>query len=846
VTLSSGSRLGAYEIISLLGAGGMGVVYRARDTRLNRDVALKVLPAGAAADAKLRDRFDREARAVAALSHPNILAIHDVGVHDGTPYAACELLDGRTLADHIAGTPLPLRTAIDFAAQIGRGLAAAHERNIVHRDLKPANVFVTRDGQVKILDFGLATEPITAAGATAATRAANTDRGVILGTVGYMSPEQARGSIADARSDIFSFGCVLYEMVTGQQPFRRASAIETLHAILTDPVPDLMTSGRPFPVALDRLVIRCLEKDPAARFQTARDLVFALENVVDTSNGSAAVVSPASGARAKWLVAAAGVAIVAVSFGAWRVASRRPPPRAATASDAPRLIAVLPFETITRDGEPDYFGAGMTDEVTGQLSKLSALRVIGRTATATFKDARDLPAMVRELGIGSIVTGSVREEGARVRVRVELTDARSGQVIWSDQYDRDRADVFAVQSEIARRVADALQASVTLDEQARLGAHPTSSVAAYQLFVRARGMRTSVRAELTESIARLRQAVDLDPKFALALSELSRRHQFEAAFGDSTAAARGIQIAHQAIEIDPQLSEARHSLALNLMQAGRAHESLESYKKAIELKPSYYTAVADYAITLNAVGRFDEGLYWARRALQLAPNAPGYHYTVGLQLLYLDDDAVTERFLTAAAARFPTYARMKFILAHLDFRRGRPEAAMDRVRRAVEANPKNLEVLMARAELAALTGAADARLCIDAVLPDGADAPSSLLSHRMQLFQAYVLQAAGEKARAAAMINEVAAKNQDLLTGGADYLVPPIENATIYAIRGDTMAALDWLERAFTAGWRDPRTTKLNPMWASLRGEPRFQQIVSRMEADVAAMRSRADFSNLP
>ena len=356
-----------------LGAGGMGVVYRARDTRLNRDVALKVLPPAAVADPKLRDRFDREARAVAALSHPNIVALHDVGVHDGTPYAACELLDGSTLADRIAGTPLPLRTAIDFATQIGRGLAAAHERGIVHRDLKPANIFVRRDGQVKILDFGLATEPIAAGGASAATRAANTDRGAILGTVGYMAPEQARGSVADARSDIFSLGCVLYEMITGRPPFRRDSAIETLHAILKDPAPDLTTSGRPFPAALDRLVIRCLEKDPAARFQTAGDLVFALENTVDMSSGSTAVVSSAPGDRAMWLVAAAVVHRRGL-IGAWRVASRRTPP--ASCRTRPRRpmrrgFAVLPFETITRDGTP-VTSAPVTDEMDNRLGERAA------------------------------------------------------------------------------------------------------------------------------------------------------------------------------------------------------------------------------------------------------------------------------------------------------------------------------------------------------------------------------------------------------------------------------------------------------------------------------------------
>ena len=258
----------------------MGEVYRARDTRLHRQVAIKILPSGSVADPQFRERFDREARAVAALSHPNIVAIYDVGTHDGAPYAAIELLEGETLRSRIGASPLPVRTALDYAVQIARGLAAAHGRGIVHRDLKPDNIFVTPDNQIKILDFGLATQ---AAPATSdeTTRLGQTERGTVLGTVGYMSPEQARGERADERSDIFSFGCVLYEMVSARRAFSGNSRIETLHAILKDNPPDLATSGRDIPPALERVIMHCLEKAPESRFQSARDLVFALENLTD-------------------------------------------------------------------------------------------------------------------------------------------------------------------------------------------------------------------------------------------------------------------------------------------------------------------------------------------------------------------------------------------------------------------------------------------------------------------------------------------------------------------------------------------------------------------------------------
>ena len=834
----------------------MGEVYRARDTRLERPVAIKILPSHVAGDPQLRERFDREVKVLAALSHPNIVAIHDVGTLDGIPYAAMELLDGATLRERIAGAPLPLRTAVDYAVQIGRGLAAAHDKGIVHRDLKPDNVFVTPDGQVKILDFGLASERVTAAAASDVTRAPQTERGTMLGTVGYLSPEQARGETADSRSDIFSFGCVLYEMVSGHRAFSGDSGIEVLHAILKDHPPDLLTSGRDIPPALDRLITRCVEKAASGRFQTARDLVFALENLLDASAPAPRHAATSwSGRRRGWALAAVSVmGLAAVGVGWWAIGQRA---RIAAffavskpAANTPRLLAVLPFENITRDGTPGYFGAGMTEEVMSQLSKVNALRVVSRAAVAKFKDVRtDLAAMTSELGIGSVVTGSVREDAGRVRVNVELVDARSGQQLWSEQYDRDTTDVFAVQSDIALRVADALKASVTLDEQARLGKRPTSNVAAYELLVRSRtrsrGPRESVHSQLQAQIDLLQQAVALDPQFALAYGHMARLYYFMAAYGDPSATARGLDAGNKAIALDPQLAQGHHGLGLNLNSSGRLREALQALRRAAELDPSFFAAIADLGLAEVNAGRFDEGLTSSKRGLQLAPNQPVSYYHVGTPLLYLDDDARTERFLTNAETRFPALQRLQILLAFLDWRRGRPEAALDRIRRAVDAQPDNIEGLITRSEIATLAGAPDAPRLTQALLADAGEALGHISSYSIKLLRAYQLHTAGQTTGAAALMNEILKANQKAIDAGAEWAPPFLQNAAIHALRGESVAALDWLERAYDAGWRDARTLAHDPLLASISREPRFARLVSRIEADVATMRARADYAGL-
>ena len=848
-----GSRLGPYEIIEPIGRGGMGEVYRAHDARLRRNVAIKIVAFGAHDDPAMRERFAREARAVAAVSHPNILAIYDVGEHDRMPYVAVELLEGDTLRPHLGTSPLPLSTALDYAVQIGRGLAAAHDRGIVHRDLKPENIFVTRDGQVKLLDFGLATEPAGEVG-DEATRAARTEAGLVLGTAGYMSPEQARGEQTGTHSDIFSFGCVLYEMLAGRRAFGGDSRIETLHAVLKEHPPDLTNLRSDVPQPLNRVVRRCLEKAPERRFQTARDLVFALENLAAGPEATPVPsrAAPARRARGTAVAIVISVALLAAGAAWWWTVLRESAPREAASqvqvAEAPRLLAVLPFENISGSSE-GYFAQGMTQEITNQLSKLSALRVIGSTAVAQFKDPRSqLSALAKELGIGSVVTGTVREQGTRVRVNVELIDAQSGQVIWSEQYDREGVDVFGAQSDIAVQVGKALNASVTLEEQARIGKRPTSSVAAYELFVRAQTAPGKTNEDRHRaSIDLLNRAVAIDPQFAEAYSEIANSYYFLGAYGDPSALARGVEAGNMALKIDPELASGYRGLALNLNEMGRLREALPAYLRAVTLNPSYGSGLVDFAHGLMTAGRYDEALRYAQRARQLNPNARARRLSPRVwALVQLDDDARSERFLTAAAARAPSGMRLQILLAYLDLRRGRPQEAIDRIRAAAEKTPNNIEVLLTRAEIETFAGAPDAPEDVASLFERAADGLFHNASYPVKLAHAYHLHRRGASGGARQIMDEILTTNRRAVADGADWPTVFMQNAAVYALQGQGPAALDELERAYAAGWRDGRTLAIDPFFTSVRSEPRFTQLLSRIASDVAAMRARADYSGLP
>jgi serine/threonine protein kinase/Tfp pilus assembly protein PilF len=649
MTIPAGTRLGPYEIVSPIGAGGMGEVYRARDSRLERDVAIKVLPQDLVSDPEALSRFEREAKAVASLSHPNILAIHDFGSENGVAYAVMELLEGETLRERLDAGPLPQRKALDWALQIAQGLAAAHERGIVHRDLKPQNVFVTRDGIVKILDFGLVKLQVGDGekGSSIAPTTPGTKSGMILGSVGYMSPEQVRGQPADHRSDIFSLGVLLLEMLTGEHAFRRDSDIESMMATLRDDPLDGSIAARSLPQDLADLVGHCIEKSPEERFQSARDLAFALK-VAEREGRTPSPGRPESGSGSR-------------------------PRGAAIAADSSKTsIAVLPFRNLSPEKESEYFSDGVTEEIINALTKIEALRVASRTSSFAFKGKdEDVRRIGAALGVASVLEGSVRQAGKRIRISAQLINVADGYHLWSERYDREMQDVFEVQDEIARSIAEALKVRLLPAEEAGLSSRGTEDVEAYNDYLK--GLYYFNRREAPEAIAEFERALSRDPNYTDAYTGLADSYCIYGFYGgiptlDAFAKARGA--ARKAEELEPDSAATRVALALvehyygwdlekeeaetkraillapssaaayswlGLLLAftGRTTEALEMSRKATELEPFSANAQANVAWGYYGARRFEEAVAEFRRALHIDPNAPYPLWAIGLTYMQI-------------------------------------------------------------------------------------------------------------------------------------------------------------------------------------------------------------------
>jgi len=610
VPLPAGFRLGPYEIVVPLGAGGMGEVYRARDTRLDRDVAVKVLPESIGADAQALARFEREAKLVAALSHPNILAIHDVGRDSGVPYAVTELLDGETLRDRMNAAAVPIRKSVQYARQIAKGLAAAHARGIAHRDLKPENVFVTTDGQVKILDFGLAKRdaPGAPAGATKAPTLARTTPGTILGTVGYMSPEQVRGETADYRTDIFSFGVILYELVFGEPPFRKETDVETMTAILREDPAALSRRGAG-PAEIVRVMTRCLEKKPEQRFQSASDLAFVLGLFEQAEAPEPNEPVSVSGGRAPAATA-----------------SR---PRISDSSHA--SIAVLPFRNMSAEKENEYFSDGITEEIINALSSIEALRVASRTSSFAFKGkAEDVRRIGEQLGVRAVLEGSVRRAGSRLRVSAELVNVADGYQLWSERYDREMEDVFAIQDEISLAIANTLKVRLLAGEEGALVSRATEDVEAYNHYLK--GKYFFNRRVPREAIAEFERAIARDPGYAPAHTGLADAYCIFGFYGgiptlDAFAKARAA--ASKAHELEPDSPEVHISLGLVEHYFGWDFDREErEFVRAVELAPRSAAAHAWLALKRTFLGDPVDARRLAVKARELEPLSPNVQANV--------------------------------------------------------------------------------------------------------------------------------------------------------------------------------------------------------------------------
>ena len=691
MSLTPGTRLASYEVLSALGAGGMGEVYCARDTRLGREVAIKVIAASLAADSTALARFEQEARAVAALSHPNIVALYDVGRQDGVAFAVMELLEGEPL-DRMLMHERPSRPrALHIAAAVADGLAAAHARGIVHRDLKPANIFITRDGLVKILDFGLAKQdPLRAHALTAPPDAGmETEPGLLLGTIGYMSPEQVNGQRADARSDIFSLGCVLYEMLAGHRPFEGHAPAETLAAILRDH-PSLASEADPPPGASTAIVQRCLEKRADLRFQSARDLAFALRAAAGEAGLPGvgdAPVRPRAPIRRRALIAsaAAGAALLAIWM-AW--SSRTRPPDARPM--AIRSIAVLPLMNLSPDSGEQYFADAMTEELTDTLAATGAWQVTSPASAMKLKGTEKRPqAVATDLGVDGIIQGSVLRSGSRVKVTAVLTDGRTDRRLWSDTFDRNVEGVLGTPADIVRAIAHEVDATLTSDAAIRLETRSRRVLApSFEAYVRGRhAFEKRTESDLRAAIRFFQDAIDADPTYAPAYAGLADAYG-QLGYGSYVAPEesfpRARSAARKALELDPDLAEAHAALGYALMYYDwNFPEAEREFKLAASLNQSYATAHQWYAYWLTAMRHpFDEADHELATAQRLDPLSVSIYADRAYILHYYQRDDEALHAIRLGLDMDPKFPLAYFWLGRIFASQGRygdAEAALEKI-----------------------------------------------------------------------------------------------------------------------------------------------------------------------
>jgi len=792
--LTAGDRLGSYEIIAPLGAGGMGEVFRARDMRLGREVAVKILPEALSDDPHALARFENEARAVAALSHPNILAIHDFGEEKGVAFAVTELLEGESLDRRIAREELSWKKALEIGAAIADGLASAHSRGVVHRDLKPANVFVTREGIVKILDFGLARQdPLRPDDALTASPTAGpaTAPGTVLGTVGYMSPEQVRGEPADARSDIFSLGCILYELLTGRRAFREKAPAETLAAILRDHPEEVSASQRPVPSAVDGVVRRCLEKSPDERFQSARDLAFALREILGSATASTGVRPIALSPRRRWpfigvaVLTAAVAAALLLDLGGLRSRLLQVGPARI------QSLAVLPLANLSGDARQEYFSDGMTEELITRLAQLGTLRVTSRTSVLGYKGTRKkIPEIARELGVDAVVEGSVVRDGSRVKVTAQLIDGATDRHIWAESYEREIADILSLQGDVAQAIAREVGLKLTPQAEAGLATATRPVIpAAFDAYVRGRhAWNKRDEQSVREGIRLFQESIDADPTYAPAYAGMADCYGqlgYASYVSPEESFPRAKAAAQKALELDPNLAEAHASLGFDRMYYDWDFPAAEKeYRRAIELNPSYGVAHQWYAYLLTAMER---PAAEAQREIAVAKK--------------LDPLSV------------PIYTDQAYMLYYY----GESEEALKAVRAALEMNPKfPLGYFWLGRIYTSQERYAEAEAALKKIGPLRTWTPAMAAL-------GYLYAKSGRRKEAEELLGEFG----DLVRRGryaSSYAI-----AVIYAGLGDVDEAFRRLDEAYRERSHWLVWLKRDPRWDDVRADPRFVQLVRKI-----------------
>jgi TolB-like protein/Tfp pilus assembly protein PilF/predicted Ser/Thr protein kinase len=671
-----GKIISHYRILEKLGGGGMGVVYKAEDTTLGRQVALKFLPEEWSKDRQALERFKREARAAAALNHPNICTIYEIGEHEGQPFLVMELLEGETLEQRVSAQPLKVNEILELAIPIAWALEAAHAKGIVHRDIKPANIFITQEGGVKILDFGLA--KVARAGGPSSVTDVSTESltapGVVAGTVQYMSPEQALAEPVDTRTDLFSFGSVLYEMATGRAPFLGSTLGETIAHILHSQPEAMARFNSEVPAELERITRKCLEKKRPERYQSAKELRADLQGLKrDTESGRVGAGSPRrlptaepGAAEPTWAwrpqgaplrrrraaLALAGVALIAAVAVGLNVGGLRDRLRGPVGPPRIESLAVLPLENLSGDPEQEYFADGMTEELITNLAKVGALKVISRTSMMQYKGTKKaLPQIAKELNVDAVIEGSVLREGGQVRITAQLIQASTDQHLWAESYQRDLRGVLALQGEIASAIAEKVRAALTPTERARLASARPVNPETHEAYLKAMFYLYKKTPEgFAKGLALLQQAIEKDPADPLPYAGLALAypiiyHGPGGTIPPREGFPRARAAALKALELDESSAQAHLALAAIKVYFDWDWTGAEKeFKRALELNPNLPEAHAHYGWYLTLFGRNDQGMAEEKRSAELDPLSPIYTAWVGWMYLNLhqNDKAIAE------------------------------------------------------------------------------------------------------------------------------------------------------------------------------------------------------------
>ena len=632
--LSPGTRIGPYEVLDKLGEGGMGEVYRARDSRLDREVAVKVLPTSVARDPLARERFDREARTIASVTHPRICAIYDVAEHEGSPCLVMELLDGKPLYALLTPGGAPVEQLIEWGLQLADALEAAHERGIIHRDLKPANIVITSRGDVKVLDFGVA-KLMDAQAAQATTMAALTDSGMMIGTAAYMSPEQVRGEALDPRTDLFALGLVLYEIATGRRAFGGTTTGLIADAILNRPPLPAVDLNPSLPPAVAAILDKLLEKDRELRYRQAADVRADLKRALRELHGP---VTPSRGTAAHAIAA------------------------------PPKSVAVLPFRNLSADADNAFFSDGITEDLIDALARIGGLRVASRASAFRFRDeGQDLKDVGAALGVAAIVEGSVRRAGSRLRVGAALVDVATGFQIWSERYDRQMADVFEIQDEIVSSLVAAL-APALLGVAKDAVRRPTDNLDAYEFYLKGRHYwHQRSPSTLRLAIQSFERAIALDADYALAYAGLADSWALYRPYGWLPIEACQPQAraaVERAMALAPELAEVQFAQALHVLYFERHWRAAEPFfTRAIDINPRSSLARAFHGVALAGMYRLEEAKVEAAAAIDLDPLSPFIHGAAGMAYFAGGDVGAAEEAARRSLALQPDFLMGVWLLA---------------------------------------------------------------------------------------------------------------------------------------------------------------------------------------